>query len=680
MFAGSAQAVNYFSWGAECTAPCTNTASGTLAPPLSQSDNFTLANGAPGTTISTTVKHSGNSSMKLVAVGNDGGNQNEGAEPLYQGTYGRYFPGTFSGSVRYYRWWMRMESGWSWGNAGIGDPVIKVIRESTPTGQWFTVLMSPTGFQFDDCDDDGVGGSHAGVCWTNTGLHGANTASQISVDYTHPTDDVWREYILKIKQPTSFSCTPGAGCDSEFTLYINGAQIDTNNGWKLVPDSGTVNAAGMHFAATTQFYFQIRSSVAAGGTLYLDDFSLDDTFISTFSGGGDTTAPTGVAITAPSNGATVSGSSTTVTASCSDNVAVSGVQMLLDGASLASQDTTSPYSITWNTTTATNGTHTLSARCTDTNNNQTTSSTVSVTVSNSAPTGECPSNWKSLNPTWIWCDDFESDTSASWVDRNNPSTFLRSAGNGQSSSYSMRATYPATTGAANAGDFKIAFGASPVTPKINASDNTKYTELYWRTFIRTSANWLPGTGAKLTRATGFVNASWVQSFITHWWDSATAGILSVDPVSTVCRGGLKPDGITACTNNIVLATGWNDFTNFYWLGINNGTIPVLQNSHANIWQCLEGHTKLNASGVSDGVQELWIDGVLDAQKTGLNLVGTYSTYGINIFSVENYMNAGTGQSQYRDWDNLVLSTTRVKCTVGGSDTTPPAAPTGLGLN
>jgi hypothetical protein len=81
-----------------------------------------------------------------------------------------------------------------------------------------------------------------------------------------------------------------------------------------------------------------------------------------------------------------------------------------------------------------------------------------------------------------------------------------------------------------------------------------------------------------------------------------------------------------------------------------------------------------------GVQELWIDGVLDAQKTGLNLVGTYSTYGINIFSVENYMNAGTGQSQYRDWDNLVLSTTRVGCTVGGSDTTPPAAPTGLGLN
>ena len=63
---------------------------------------------------------------------------------------------------------------------------------------------------------------------------------------------------------------------------------------------------------------------------------------------------------------------------------------------------------------------------------------------------------------------------------------------------------------------------------------------------------------------------------------------------------------------------------------------------------------LNTSGASNGVEELWIDGVLDAQATGLNFVGTYTTYGINIFRLENYMNAGTGQSQYRDWDNFVV--------------------------
>ncbi|MBK8772258.1 MAG: fibronectin type III domain-containing protein [Rhizobiales bacterium] len=289
---GSVHATTFLAWTADCTHPCTNSATGTKAPPSGgSSDNFTLSNGAPGTSISTSIKHSGSGSLKTVAVGNDGGNQPEGAEPLYQGLFGNYFPGTFSGSTRYYRWWMRIESGWSWGNSGVGDPVIKVIRESTPTGQWFTVLMTPSGFQFDDCDSDGVGGSHAGECYNNTGAHGSSAASGINVSYTHPTDSTWREYILKIKEPSSFSCTPGAGCDSEFTLYINGTQVSTNTGWKIVPDAGTADAAGFHFPGTAGPYFQIRSSVAAGGTFYWDDFSVDDTFNS-IAGGGDTTAPT----------------------------------------------------------------------------------------------------------------------------------------------------------------------------------------------------------------------------------------------------------------------------------------------------------------------------------------------------------------------------------------------------
>lgn len=274
--AGGAHATTYLAWGVECTAPCTNTATGILAPPIAPADNFTLRSSA-NTTVSTSVKHSGNSSLKTVAIGIDGGNQPEGTEPIYQGLFGIYFPGTFSGSVRYYRWWMRMEPGWSWGNSGAGDPVLKIIREGTPDGQFFTVLMSPSGFQFDDCDFD-AGTSHAGECFTNSGLHGANTASQINVSYTHPTDGVWREYILKIKQPSSFGCTPGAGCNSEFVLYINGTQVSSNTGWKIVPDAGVADAAGFHFAGTTEPYFQIRSTVAAGGTIYWDDFSVDDTW------------------------------------------------------------------------------------------------------------------------------------------------------------------------------------------------------------------------------------------------------------------------------------------------------------------------------------------------------------------------------------------------------------------
>ena len=57
----------------------------------------------------------------------------------------------------------------------------------------------------------------------------------------------------------------------------------------------------------------------------------------------DTTVPT-VAITAPANGATVSGS-VTVSANASDNVAVAGVQFKVDGANVGSEDTAAPYSV-----------------------------------------------------------------------------------------------------------------------------------------------------------------------------------------------------------------------------------------------------------------------------------------------------------------------------------------------
>jgi hypothetical protein len=101
-------------------------------------------------------------------------------------------------------------------------------------------------------------------------------------------------------------------------------------------------------------------------------------------GGTDTQAPT-VSMTAPANGTTVSGSSVTVSANASDNVGVSGVQFKLDGANLGAEDTTSPYSVTWNSTTVTNGSHTLTAVARDAAGNSTTSASVSVTVNNAAP-------------------------------------------------------------------------------------------------------------------------------------------------------------------------------------------------------------------------------------------------------------------------------------------------------
>src|SRR6059036_424217 len=90
-----------------------------------------------------------------------------------------------------------------------------------------------------------------------------------------------------------------------------------------------------------------------------------------------------VTITSPASGSTVSGS-TPVTARVSivGSLLVAGVQFKLDGANLGAEDTASPYSVSWDTTTATNGSHMLTAIARDAAGNSTTSAAVTVTVSN----------------------------------------------------------------------------------------------------------------------------------------------------------------------------------------------------------------------------------------------------------------------------------------------------------
>jgi hypothetical protein len=101
----------------------------------------------------------------------------------------------------------------------------------------------------------------------------------------------------------------------------------------------------------------------------------------------DTTPPT-VSITNPTANQTVSGN-VPVAANASDDFAVASVQFLLDGQPLGSAVTTAPYSTSWNTTTASAGTHNLSAQAKDTSGNIGTSSTVPVVVQTQAPPMTC---------------------------------------------------------------------------------------------------------------------------------------------------------------------------------------------------------------------------------------------------------------------------------------------------
>src|SRR5206468_3212542 len=91
----------------------------------------------------------------------------------------------------------------------------------------------------------------------------------------------------------------------------------------------------------------------------------------------DTTAPT-VSVSGPAAGGTVSGT-VTLSATASDDVAVAGVRFLVDGVQVGNEDTTFPYSISWNSRDLANGVHTLTAIARDGSGNSTTSGGVSFT-------------------------------------------------------------------------------------------------------------------------------------------------------------------------------------------------------------------------------------------------------------------------------------------------------------
>ena len=141
--------------------------------------------------------------------------------------------------------------------------------------------------------------------------------------------------------------------------------------------AGTVTALSYSdtgLAASTTYSYTMSAFDAAGNV------SAPSTAATATTVAVDTTPPS-VSITAPVANSTVS-NTITVTATASDNVAVADVQFQLDGVNLGADLTTAPYTISWNTATASNGSHNLTATARDTSHNSTTSAVVPVTVNN----------------------------------------------------------------------------------------------------------------------------------------------------------------------------------------------------------------------------------------------------------------------------------------------------------
>jgi hypothetical protein len=131
----------------------------------------------------------------------------------------------------------------------------------------------------------------------------------------------------------------------------------------------TVTLSGL--AADTVYQLTVRATDAAGNEQVTPGGSVRTLPVPV-----DGEAPT-VTLTSPGP-VTVSGT-VLIQATATDNVGVTGVQFAVDGVALGGPDTTAPYTVAWDSTTAPYGPHTITAEARDAANHVTTA-TVVVTV------------------------------------------------------------------------------------------------------------------------------------------------------------------------------------------------------------------------------------------------------------------------------------------------------------
>ena len=179
-----------------------------------------------------------------------------------------------------------------------------------------------------------------------------------------------------------------------------------------------------------------------------------------------------------------------------------------------------------------------------------------------------------------------------------------------------------------------------------------YREIYFRFYFKNAANWTGGGGDKMARAISFARSDWSEAMIAHVW-SGNSGT-NLNHLLTEAASGTDEQG-NLQTN------GYNDFANLRWIGSTPSATPVFDGSHVGQWYCVESRVRLNDAGQSNGAFQLWIDGALEANTTGLNWVGAFDAYGINSVFLENFWNSGSPQQQDRFFDNLVVSTQRIGC-------------------
>lgn len=252
----------------------------------------------------------------------------------------------------------------------------------------------------------------------------------------------------------------------------------------------------------------------------------------------------------------------------------------------------------------------------------------------------------------VYCDDFEANKMSQYYDYYSRwGRWNREFGKGLGESSSMVA-YNGFYGGDQTGGvstpphgtwLKLAIGSTPDDTyyKPVGDPSTTERELYWRFYVKQHTE-SDGTDLSSTGLLAQVSAigpgdiPFMRVDIQH---PDQSGVLVSELYTGQFDSAGEPSG--SVLHDVL-----------------TGDTPVMHLDGAGTWHEIQVRVKLNEPGASDGVYELWVDGELEAEKTGIDWVGDYTDYGINAIQLHNVNNQPGvlgGDLEYRAFDNMMLS-------------------------
>jgi chitodextrinase len=389
----------------------------------------------------------------------------------------------------------------------------------------------------------------------------------------------------------------------------------------------------------------------------------------------DTTPPT-VTLTAPVDGATVSGT-VTLAADASDNVAVDHVDFLVNGA-VVGTDASAPYSFDWNASTLPNGSATISAQAVDTSTNTGTSNTSTVTIANDVTPPSVPANLTAnaisgsqVDLTWDAATDNVAVTGYDILRNGTPLATV-----GAVTSYSDKTVGPSTSyqyqvqardAASNVSGFSAAVSAT--TSGVLFSDRFETGDL---------SRWTINNGLTVQQqqvyAGNYAARGTASGAVANAFEDLSAPqydlyydihfkILSQDPTSSVYVLRFRKADTLSALGIFVSSTGK--------LGYRNDIAGLANTSTANVtlnaWHEVQAHIHIDSAG-GQGLVETWLDGTqVQSQAEALgNAPITRLQLG----------DSTTGRTYDYAYDDVSAA----PFYINPGDIQPPSAPTNLNAN